>query len=123
VFAVAILVARARIAAAQGADIEPITLLRQAVAAEDKLAYDEPADWFMPVRHLLGAALLKAGRASEAETIYREDLQRYPNNGWALYGLAQSLRAQARSEEATAVQVQFNRAWKNADVTITASAF
>ncbi len=123
VFAVAILVARARIAAAQGADIEPITLLRQAVAAEDKLAYDEPADWFMPVRHLLGAALLKAGRASEAETIYREDLQRYPNNGWALYGLARSLGAEGRDREAAIAQGQFAEAWKNADITITASAF
>ena len=84
VFAVAALVARARIAAAQGTDGEAITMLTQALEAEDRLAYNEPPDWFIPVRHVLGAVLLKAGRAEEAETVYRDDLRRNPENGWAL---------------------------------------
>ena len=123
VFAVAALVGRARIAAAQGADSEAIRTLTQALDAEDRLAYDEPPDWFVPVRHVLGAALLKAGRAEDAETVYHDDLRRHPENGWALYGLAQSLRAQARNDEATAVQDRFGKAWKNADTTLKASAF
>jgi tetratricopeptide (TPR) repeat protein len=123
VFAVALLVAQARIAAARNADGEAITLLQQAVVAEDRLAYDEPADWFVPVRHSLGAALLKAGRAAEAEAVYREDLRRHPDNGWALYGLAQSLKAQARDGEASTVQSRFAKAWRAADTALTASAF
>jgi hypothetical protein len=120
VFAVAVLVARARIAAAQGADGEAIRTLTQALDAEDRLAYDEPPDWFVPVRHVLGAALLKADRA---EDVYRDDLRHHPENGWVLYGIAQSLRAQARNDEATAVQDRFGKAWKNADTTLKASAF
>jgi hypothetical protein len=67
--------------------------------------------------------LIKAGRAADAETVYRDDLNRHPNNGWALYGLAQSLKLQKRSADAAAVQQQFETAWKNADVTLVASAF
>jgi tetratricopeptide (TPR) repeat protein len=123
VFAVAILVARARIVAIQGSEADAITMLQQAVAAEDRLAYNEPADWFVPVRHVLGAALLKVGRVKDAEAVYREDLRRHPDNGWALYGLAQSLRAQGRDNEAAIVQDQFGKAWKNADIVLTSSAF
>lgn len=123
IFNVAILVAKARIAAAQGAAAEAVAILQQAVAAEDGLAYDEPADWFVPVRHVLGAELLKAGRPTDAEAVYREDLRRRPGNGWALYGLAQALAAQARNDEANVLQDQFAKAWKNADTPIKASAF
>jgi tetratricopeptide (TPR) repeat protein len=123
VFAVALLVAKARIAAARGADVEAITTLKQALEAEDRLAYDEPADWFVPVRHVLGAALLKAGRSADSEAVYRDDLLRYPGNGWALYGLAQALSAQARNDEATAAQDRFVKAWTNADTALMATAF
>ena len=119
--AVASLTAAARIAIAQGRHDAAIATLREAVAKEDRLAYDEPADWFVPVRHLLGAQLLAAGRIAEAETAYREDLQRHPGNGWALFGLAQALRAQKRSAEAALVDTQFAQAWKDADVTLTGS--
>jgi tetratricopeptide (TPR) repeat protein len=95
VLAVAILTARARVALAEGAENDAIGVLRQAVTNEDQLAYDEPADWFFPTRHLLGAVLIKAGKAAEAEVVYRDDLNRHPNNGWALHGLAQSLKLQA----------------------------
>jgi TolA-binding protein len=72
---------------------------------------------------VLGAALLKADRAEDAETVYHDDLRHHPETGWALYGLAHSLRAQARNDEATAVQDRFGKAWKNADTTLKASAF
>jgi hypothetical protein len=71
----------------------------------------------------LGAAPIKLGRAIDAKTVYREDLSRHPNNGWGLYGLAQSLRMQGRDGEAQAMDRQFDTAWKNADVTLMASAF
>jgi hypothetical protein len=123
VFTVAVLVARARIAAAQDRSAETIALLTEATAKEDALAYDEPSDWFVPVRHLLGPALLRAGQAREAEVVYREDLRRHPENGWALYGLTQSLAAQHKDAEAQDTRRRFDAAWKNADVALTNSAF
>ena len=116
-------VVAARIAATEQRNDEAVRLLQQAVAAEDKLAYNEPADWFFPARHLLGAQLLIAGRAGEAERVYREDLQRNPANGWALYGLAAALRAQGRAPEAAQVASRFEAAWRHADVRLQASAF
>ena len=122
-FAVAILVAQARIADAEHSNDQAIALLTQAVAKEDRLAYAEPADWFFPVRHLLAAALLQAGKPAEAEAVYREDLRRNPENGWALCGLAQSLKAQKRDADAQSVQQRFATAWKDADIALTSSAF
>jgi predicted Zn-dependent protease len=72
---------------------------------------------------LLGAILLKANHPIEAEQVYRQELKSYPNNGWSLYGLAQSLQAQGKSEEAKVVQTQFKEAWKYADVAIQTSRF
>ena len=123
VSAVAIPIVQARIAAAEHRPQDAIALLRQAAAAEDKLAYDEPKDWFFPARHLLGAQLLEAGRAAEAESVYREDLKHNPANGWALYGLGAALKAQGKTAGAAKVAREFETAWKNADVTLTASAF
>jgi tetratricopeptide (TPR) repeat protein len=123
VLAVATPNVRARIALAEGNADKAINLLREAVVKEDQLAYSEPAHWFLPTRHILGAVLIKAGRASDAEAVYRDDLTRHPNNGWALYGLAQSLSMQGRAGEARTTQQQFEAAWKNADVVLTASAF
>ena len=113
----------ARIAATERRNDEALGLLRQAVAAQDVLAYNEPADWFFPARHLLGAQLLIAGRAAEAEHVYREDLERNPVNGWALYGLAAALRAQGRTRDAAQVARRFEAAWRHADVQLQASAF
>jgi tetratricopeptide (TPR) repeat protein len=123
VLAVAVLVGKARIAQAQQHDDEAIALMTEAAAKEDKLAYDEPSDWFFPVRHLLGAALLRAGRSEDAAAVYLEDLRRHPENGWALFGLAQSLAAQHKDAEALAVRRRFDKAWTSADITLTASAF
>jgi tetratricopeptide (TPR) repeat protein len=123
VFAVAILVAKARIASAEAKDTDAVALLTEAAAREDALAYDEPSDWFFPTRHLLGAALLSAGKAQDAESVYREDLRRHPDNGWALYGLTQSLTAQHKDAEAQQTQQRFASAWKDADIALAASAF
>jgi tetratricopeptide (TPR) repeat protein len=116
-------VAGARIAFAAGDRAGAIAALRRAIAKEDQLAYDEPANWFVPARHLLGAQLLADGRATEAETVYREDLRLHPANGWALYGLARALQAQHRQREADDVVQEFTRAWKDADITLDASAY
>jgi tetratricopeptide (TPR) repeat protein len=123
VLAVAILVVEARIADSEQESQETISLLRQAVTAEDRLAYDEPRDWFFPVRHLLGAALLRAGEAREAESVYRDDLVLNVGNGWSLYGLGAALRSQGRTAEAAAIQQQFGEAWRHSDIAIQASAF
>lgn len=93
-----------------------IELLRAAAAAEDQLFYNEPPDWPIPLRHHLGAVLLEAGHASEAERTYREDLDEFPENGWALFGLAQSLRAQGRRSDAEAAKKRFEAAWARADI-------
>jgi tetratricopeptide (TPR) repeat protein len=123
VLAVAILNAKARIAVAEGNKAAAIGLLRDAAAKEDRLAYSEPADWFFPTRHLLGSVLIEARQVADAEAAYRDDLSRLPDNGWALYGLAQSLRMQGRGADAQRVRQQFDRTWRNADVTPVASAF
>lgn len=102
---------------------EGLRLLKLAVATEDSLHYDEPPTWCYPVRHTLGAALLKAGRAKDAEAVYRDDLSRHPENGWSLNGLAQAVRAQGRTQEAADVDARFRRAWANADVKLVASAY
>jgi tetratricopeptide (TPR) repeat protein len=90
---------------------------------QDGLRYTEPAYWNKPVRHDLGAALLAAGRAADAERAYREDLEKFPENGWSLYGLAQSLDAQGKSAEATEVRTRLATAWAEADVELTGSRF
>ena len=123
VLAVAIPIALARIAVTERRSRDAIALLRQAVTAEDRLAYDEPNDWFFPARHLLGAELLRSGAAPEAESVYREDLRRSPMNGWSLYGLAAALKAQGKTRDAANAAHQFADAWKHSDVSLTASVF
>lgn len=100
-----------------------IAELQLAVQLEDALTYDEPPTWELPMRHVLGAVLLEAGRPAEAETVYRRALDRFPQNGWSLFGLAQALEAQGREQEAGRVRARFRVAWRTADVTLTASRF
>jgi tetratricopeptide (TPR) repeat protein len=99
------------------------THFREAAKLEDAGLYFEPPKWYYPIRHSLGAALLKAGKHAEAEQVYREDLKRFPENGWSLFGLAQALRAQGKNQEADAVEARFRRAWSGTDVTLAASRF
>jgi len=123
VILVAVPVLDARIAATEHRNADAVTLLTQAVAAEDALSYDEPADWFFPVRQLLGAQLLLMGEPQAAEAVYREDLRRNPDNGWSLMGLSQALALEGRrAESARAARAQA-RAWQHADVRLPASAF
>jgi len=96
---------------------------REAARLEDGMVYEEPPLWYYPTRHSLGRALLEAGDAAGAERVYREDLARFPENGWSLFGLAQSLEAQGRASEAAEVRDAFERAWRHADVELTASRF
>jgi tetratricopeptide (TPR) repeat protein len=108
--------------AARGGDADTaVKHLAEAVRIQDGHWFTEPPPWYFPVRQSLGAALLQAGRAAEAEAVYREDLRRNPENGWSLFGLAQSLRAQNKTAEAAAVDARFRRAWARADVTLTSS--
>jgi tetratricopeptide (TPR) repeat protein len=102
---------------------EAVAHLDRAVRLEDSLMYTEPSEWHYPPRLALGAVLLAAGRAKEAEMVYWQDLNRNRDNGWALFGLAQALRAQGRSDDAAAAQTRFEKAWVRADVKLTGSRF
>ncbi len=120
---IATAVLEGEIAAARHDINTAVAQLRKAIAIEDGLIYGEPPDWFYPVRHNLGAILLEADRPRAAEEVYRADLARFPDNGWSLFGLAESLRAQGKKKEADDVQRRFEIAWQYADVEITASRF
>ena len=111
------------IAAKAGDAASAERLLRAAVAEQDTHWFTEPPPWYFPVRHALGAVLLQAGRGADAEQVYREDLRRNPGNGWALFGLTQSLRAQGKAAEAARAEDSFRKAWASADVTLAASRF
>jgi tetratricopeptide (TPR) repeat protein len=111
------------IAARQGNYEDAIAHFTAAMRIEDAQLYTEPPDWYYPIRHSLGAVLLKAGKPAEAEAVYRQDLKRFPENGWALFGLAQALHAQGKHAEATAEDARFRKAWASADVTLSASRF
>ncbi|MGD9728181.1 MAG: hypothetical protein AB7G68_21420 [Nitrospiraceae bacterium] len=111
------------IAARQGRYEQAIETLKAAAEVEDRLRYYEPPLWHIPVRHSLGAVLLQAGRPAEAEQVYREDLMHHPHNGWALFGLKQSLEAEQKQAEAKAVGQEFQQAWARADVQLPASRF
>jgi tetratricopeptide (TPR) repeat protein len=100
-----------------------IAHLERAVRLEDALVYTEPSEFHYPPRHALGAVLLEANRPAEAETVYWEDLKRNRDNGWALFGLLQALKAQGKNEDASLVESRFKKAWARADVTLTSSRF
>ena len=96
--------------------------LQMAVKEEDALRYDEPPGWMIPVRHSLGAVLMKAGKFAEAEQLYRDDLVRLPENGWSLYGLSKSLRRQNKdASEPRAVEARFRTIWAKADSPLNSS--
>jgi tetratricopeptide (TPR) repeat protein len=92
--------------------------LEEAVAREDQLLYGEPPEWTIPARQDLGYAMLEAGRGQVAEQAFRGDLERFPGNGWSLYGLSEALREQGRDAEAEAVMEDFREAWRTADTDI-----
>jgi tetratricopeptide (TPR) repeat protein len=97
--------------------------LRQAVVLDERLNYDEPWGWMEPARHALGTLLAEQGRYEEALAVYERNLARYPENGWALHGLAESLQALGRGDEAAEARARFERAWAGADTAIPGSCF
>ncbi len=111
------------IAMARGQFDSAIAHLERAVRLEDALAYTEPSEWQSAPRLTLGAVLLESGRPAEAETVYWEDLRRNRNNGWALFGLLQALRAQKKDDQATLIEARLKEAWARADVQLNASRF
>ena len=111
------------LAAKRGRYATALGHLDRAVRLEDSLLYNEPPDWYYPTRHTLGAVLLEAGFPTEAEVVYWQDLKENPENGFALYGLWQSLQAQGRTAEAADVEERFRAAWKDADVGLSSSRF
>jgi tetratricopeptide (TPR) repeat protein len=100
---------------------QSVALLQKAAGIEDGLMYQEPPDWFFSVRQSLGHVLVQAGRFAEAEKIYHEDMQTYPENGWALMGLYNALKGQGKTAEADQVKKRFENAWQYADVKINSS--
>jgi len=111
------------IARAKRDDAGAIDAWTRAVAAEDRLNYNEPPDWFYPTRESLGAALIRAKRYQEAERVFREDLTRNPRNGRSLFGLWQTLMLAGNKLSATDVEKQYRAAWKNADVQLDLEEF
>ena len=92
-----------------------------AVKLQDNLPYTEPPYWYYPTRYSLGNALFQQGKYSESETVYREDLQQHPNNGWSLFGLSESLKAQGKTDEIMSVEKEFKEAWRQADFKLSMS--
>jgi tetratricopeptide (TPR) repeat protein len=123
IFAVAPEVLAGEIAARHKDYDQAIAHLDRAVRLEASLVYTEPSEWHYPPRLVLGAVLLEAGRPREAEQVYWEDLRHNRDNGWALFGLVQALRAQGRNDAAAAAEARFNKAWSRADVKLAASRF
>lgn len=106
----------ARMAEARGDRKTAITLWKKAAALQDALHYDEPPDWYYPVRESLGGALFRDHQYAEAEKVFREDLLHNPGNPRSLFGLWQTLKAQNRTADADSAHQKFLAAWKNADV-------
>ncbi len=109
------------IALANGEANRAVTYFTRAVEIQDQLPYTEPPFWYYPTRQSLGYALLAAKRTTEAEAVYRLDLEHYPKNGWSMIGLIQSLEAQGKHAEAAPLQQKFSDIWAQADIQLTAS--
>ncbi len=95
---------------------EAVPHWQKAVTLQDALVYDEPPDWYYPVRESLGASLLRSGNAAEAEAVFREGVRRSPRNGRMLFGLMESLRAQGKNQAADSVKREYEAAWSKADI-------
>ena len=118
---IAMHVALGRIAQSQKDWAAAVQHFEAAVALEDTLAYSEPPNWYYPTRQSLGASLALAGDLDEAEKVLRVSLQRWPNNGWALYGLAHIYEQRGNRADARAAKRLFKKAWlgKNDSLTLT----
>ncbi len=121
--AIAVHALAGEIASAKGETETAISEFQQAVALQDKLRYMEPPDWIQSMRLFLGQAYINAGQFADAEATFREDLVLLEDNGWALFGLASALEAQGDAAGAAEVRARFDKAWENADVTLTGAHF
>ena len=121
VLSMAVLALTGEIHEARGNLEKAIEVYSDAVKIEDQNNYTEPPSWLQPMRHYLGSALLDAGRASEAEAVYRRDLKWHKNNGWSLFGLWKSLEKQGKINEADQTYQDFKKSWADSDITLTRS--
>ncbi|MBI2425688.1 MAG: hypothetical protein HYV27_22875 [Candidatus Hydrogenedentes bacterium] len=108
-------------AAQRGDYAQSVKRLEEAIAVEGKMRYDEPPDWIQPVRHTLGAVLLRAGQYADAERVYREELAINPENGWSLFGLYRALHLQEKTDEAARMKARFEKAWSQSDIPMVSS--
>ena len=106
---------------AKGEYSKAVASFKKGVEIEDLNNYTEPPDWAQPMRHYLGAALLKSNKPEEAEIVYRRDLRWNQNNGWSLYGLYQSLKMQGKASESEEIYKKWTESWKLSDIDIQAS--
>lgn len=114
---------RGEILRSEGKLGDAIAVFEQAVQTHDGLEYAEPEALNFSARHWLGAALLEAGRYSDAERVYVGALEQHPNNGWSYFGLEQALRGQGKTSEADRAKAEFDRLWARADIIIRSSRF
>ncbi len=122
ILAVAARMVEGEILVAEGKLDDGLRELTEASKLEDAFKYDEPPGWMIPLRHVIGATLMRAQRFAEAEQVYREDLRRLPDNGWSLYGLSESLRQQQKDgDELASTRAKFQQTWAKADTKITSS--
>ena len=115
------LVLKAEIAGQKGKFEEKVAHIKKAVTIQDGLRYSEPPHFYYPLRQALGAALLEANKPVDAERVYKEDLVKFPNNGWSLFGLQKSLLLQKKKDAADAIKAEFDTAWEKSDVVLEAS--
>jgi hypothetical protein len=123
ILSIALSVLDGRIAVAKGDRKAGIAHFETAVAAQDKIAYNEPADWYYPVRETLGAALLMDGQPTKAEEVFRADLLKTRRNARSLFGLHQALLAQSKTDQAELVRRQFEREWRNSELQLNIEQF
>ena len=114
---------RGELLRARGKHQQAVVALREAAAAEDALAYNEPADWPLPVRPYLGAALLESGDAKGAAQAFGQDLVAYPENGWSLFGLAQAQQKLGQADAARDTAKRQAAAWQWADAPLAAARY
>ena len=115
----AALVLKGEIAGKEGNFVDKVAHIRAAVTLQDGLRYSEPPHFYFPVRQALGNALLAANQLAEAEKVFKEDLAKFPKNGWSLFGLHQSLKKQHKTEKAALVKKEFDVAWSKADFVLS----
>jgi tetratricopeptide (TPR) repeat protein len=98
-----------------------ISILREAVIAEDALNYNEPPDWFFSIRHHLGAVLIDAGKLDEAVKVYEKDLEVYRDNGWGLKGLMNVYEKLGNKKKYEEIRIRFEKSWQYSDIKISSS--